>query len=153
MEAGLGLRDPARFALRGSLRFGEDCVFDINVVVSGEVRLGKLGDAELAKLAARLAPEAARDTRAEQLRAVLNAKRRHARGEMAVGDELVHEGILGTTFVGKLVGEAEVGAGGDDAVRGVVPTVTGRAWITQHATVVLDPTDPFPVGYTVGDIW
>ena len=50
----------------------------------------------------------------------------HARGEMAVGDELVHEGILGTTFVGKLVGEAEVGAGGDDAVRGVVPTVTGR---------------------------
>ena len=77
----------------------------------------------------------------------------HARGEMAVGDELVHEGILGTTFVGKLVGEAEVGAGGDDAVRGVVPTVTGRAWITQHATVVLDPTDPFPVGYTVGDIW
>lgn len=45
----------------------------------GEVRLGKLGDAELAKLAARLAPEAARATRAEQLRAVLNAKRRHAR--------------------------------------------------------------------------
>ena len=77
----------------------------------------------------------------------------HARGEMAVGDELVHEGILGTTFVGKLVGEAEVGGGGGDAVRGVVPTVTGRAWITQHATVVLDPTDPFPVGYTVGDIW
>jgi proline racemase len=77
----------------------------------------------------------------------------HARGEMAVGDELVHEGILGTTFVGKLVGEAEVGAGGDDAVRGVVPTVTGSAWVTQHCTVVLDPTDPFPVGYTVGDIW
>ena len=61
--------------------------------------------------------------------------------------------MIGTTFVGKLVGEAEVGAGGDDAVRGVVPAVTGRAWITQHCTVVLDPTDPFPVGYTVGDIW
>ncbi|MGB1773393.1 MAG: bifunctional UDP-N-acetylglucosamine diphosphorylase/glucosamine-1-phosphate N-acetyltransferase GlmU [Arenicellales bacterium] len=41
MEAGLGLRDPARFDLRGSLSFGEDCVFDINVVVSGEVHLGK----------------------------------------------------------------------------------------------------------------
>ena len=58
--------------------------FDIEKLVAtcaagmGEVRLGKLGDAELAKLAARLAPEAARDTRAEQLRAVLNAKRRHA---------------------------------------------------------------------------
>jgi endonuclease/exonuclease/phosphatase family metal-dependent hydrolase len=45
----------------------------------GEVRLGKLRDAELANLAARLAPDSPRDTRAEQLRAVLNAKRRHAR--------------------------------------------------------------------------
>ena len=45
----------------------------------GEVRLGKLQDAELANLAARLAPDSPRATRAEQLRAVLNAKRRHAR--------------------------------------------------------------------------
>ena len=29
----------------------------------------------------------------------------------------------------------------------------GQAWITQHCTVVVDPTDPFPNGYTVGDIW
>jgi proline racemase len=35
----------------------------------------------------------------------------------------------------------------------VVPTVAGQAWITQHCTVVVDPTDPFPNGYTVGDIW
>ena len=41
MEAGLGLRDPVRFDLRGSLTFGEDCVFDINVVVSGAVTLGR----------------------------------------------------------------------------------------------------------------
>ena len=28
-----------------------------------------------------------------------------------------------------------------------------QAWVTQHCTVVVDPTDPFPTGYTVGDIW
>ena len=35
----------------------------------------------------------------------------------------------------------------------VVPTVTGTAWITTHAQIVVDPTDPYPAGYTVGDIW
>mmetsp|Transcript_59918 Transcript_59918/g.117508 ORF Transcript_59918/g.117508 Transcript_59918/m.117508 type:complete len:151 (+) Transcript_59918:585-1037(+) len=35
----------------------------------------------------------------------------------------------------------------------VVPTISGRAWLTQHCQVVLDPSDPFPKGYTVGDIW
>jgi len=40
METGLGLRDPARFDLRGDLKFGKDCVFDINVVIAGEVTLG-----------------------------------------------------------------------------------------------------------------
>ena len=46
-----------------------------------------------------------------------------------------------------------VGAGTDDSVRGVIPSVSGQAWVTQHATVFCDPTDPFPEGYTVGDIW
>ena len=40
MGAGLNLRDPARFDLRGNLHFGEDCVFDINVVIEGDVTLG-----------------------------------------------------------------------------------------------------------------
>lgn len=40
MAAGLQLLDPARFDLRGSLRFGMDCVIDINAVFEGEVTLG-----------------------------------------------------------------------------------------------------------------
>ena len=76
----------------------------------------------------------------------------HARGELRLGEAFHHESIIGTTFVGKLTEEVTVGTGGR-AVRGVLPSVSGRAWITQHATVVLDPTDPFPEGYTVGDIW
>ena len=76
----------------------------------------------------------------------------HARGELAVGEDFVHKSIVGTTFVGRILEETVIGAG-DDAIRAVVPTVSGQAWITQYATVVVDPTDPFPDGYTVGDIW
>ena len=82
-----------------------------------------------------------------------------ARGELRVGEDFVHESILGTRFVGRLLEETTLrggggggGAGGEE-VRAVVPTISGRAWITAHATVVCDPTDPFPEGYKVGDIW
>jgi proline racemase len=82
----------------------------------------------------------------------------HARGELAVGEEFRHEGILGTVFSGRLVEETTVGgatalavvSGGRPAV---VPEITGRAWITGFAQYVVDPDDPFPEGFTVGDIW
>ena len=37
--------------------------------------------------------------------------------------------------------------------RAVVPTISGQAWIYGLSQYLLDPTDPFPEGYTVGDIW
>ncbi len=49
---------------------------------------------------------------------------------------------------GRLVEETTVG--GRPAV---VPTIAGQAWITGFAQYVLDPTDPFPEGFTLGDIW
>jgi proline racemase len=72
----------------------------------------------------------------------------HASGELALHEDFVHEGILGTTFVGRLVERTTVG--GRPAV---VPTLTGRAWITGRAEYVLDETDPFPEGFTLGDLW
>lgn len=72
----------------------------------------------------------------------------HARGELALGTPFVHESLLGTTFTGALTGETTVGEH-----RAVLPTVTGRAWITGYGQYVLDETDPFPEGYTLGDIW
>ncbi|MES2210709.1 MAG: proline racemase family protein [Chloroflexota bacterium] len=72
----------------------------------------------------------------------------HARGRLEVGEAFRHEGILGTVFTGRLVEETVVGP-----YRAVVPTITGTAWITGMATYVVDPTDPFPDGFTVGDIW
>ena len=72
----------------------------------------------------------------------------HARGELRVGDAFRHEGILGTVFTGRVAEETTIGE-----YRAIVPTITGQAWITGFATYVLDPTDPFPDGFTVGDIW
>jgi bifunctional UDP-N-acetylglucosamine pyrophosphorylase / glucosamine-1-phosphate N-acetyltransferase len=40
MEAGLTLRDPARFDLRGELVIGNDVEIDINVIIEGRVKLG-----------------------------------------------------------------------------------------------------------------
>jgi len=76
----------------------------------------------------------------------------HAKGQLAIGEAFVHEGILGTTFTGRLIEETLVGTGGA-ARPAVVPELTGTAWITGFASWVLDPTDPFPEGYTIGDIW
>lgn len=72
----------------------------------------------------------------------------HAKGELGLNEDFVHEGILGTTFTGRLIRETKVG---DYAA--VVPTLSGRAWITGLSHYVVDAEDPFPDGYTVGDIW
>jgi len=39
-EHGLGLADPARFDLRGTLRVGRDCFIEPNVIIEGTVTLG-----------------------------------------------------------------------------------------------------------------
>ncbi|ASK27308.1 UDP-N-acetylglucosamine diphosphorylase/glucosamine-1-phosphate N-acetyltransferase [Neisseria chenwenguii] len=40
LKAGVTLRDPARFDLRGRLKHGQDVVIDANVVIEGEVEIG-----------------------------------------------------------------------------------------------------------------
>jgi proline racemase len=72
----------------------------------------------------------------------------HAKGKLPLGQDFVHEGILGTTFTGRLIEETRVGP-----YAAVVPTLSGQAWITGFAQYVVDPEDPFPDGFTVGDIW
>ncbi|RME83780.1 MAG: hypothetical protein D6775_07220 [Caldilineae bacterium] len=72
----------------------------------------------------------------------------YAKGQLGLHEDFHHEGILGTIFTGRLVEETQVGP-----YRAVVPTLTGQAWITGIAQYVVDPTDPFPDGFTVGDIW
>ncbi|MEV0744376.1 proline racemase family protein [Streptomyces sp. NBC_01220] len=66
----------------------------------------------------------------------------HARGELALDTDFVNESFIGTEFTGRLVAETTVGP-----LPAVVPTVTGRAWITGTAQYFLDPADPFPEGF------
>ena len=71
-----------------------------------------------------------------------------ARGEIGVGEPFVHESILGNRYVGEVVADAAVGG-----LPGVVPAIAGQAWISGLHQVGLDPSDPFPVGYTLPDTW
>ena len=72
----------------------------------------------------------------------------HARGALSLDQPFRHEGILGTVFTGRLLEETTIGP-----YRAVVPELSGTAWITGFAQYVVDPDDPFPNGFTVGDIW
>lgn len=72
----------------------------------------------------------------------------YAKGQLPLHKKFRHEGILGTIYTGELIEETKIGD--FDAV---VPTVGGQSWIYGYSTYVLDPTDPFTHGYTVGDIW
>jgi proline racemase len=72
----------------------------------------------------------------------------HAKGQLPLHQDFNHEGILGTIFTGRLLETTSVGP-----YQAVVPTISGRAWITGFAQYVVDAEDPFPEGFTVGDIW
>lgn len=72
----------------------------------------------------------------------------YAKGQLPLLQDFVHEGILGTTFTGRLIAETRVGP-----YAAVVPLISGQAWITGFANYVIEEDDPFPTGYTVGDIW
>ncbi|MCX4461505.1 proline racemase family protein [Streptomyces sp. NBC_01728] len=66
----------------------------------------------------------------------------HARGELALHHDFVNESFIGSRFTGRLVGETTVGG-----LPAVLPTITGRAWVTGIGQYMLDPTDPYPAGF------
>jgi proline racemase len=72
----------------------------------------------------------------------------HARGQIQLNEPFVHESIIGTEFIGKVVETLEI-AGGP----GIRTSITGSAWITAFHQYVLDPTDPLPQGYRLSDTW
>ncbi len=72
----------------------------------------------------------------------------HAKGELPLGRDFRHQGILGNIYTGRLIEETSIGQH-----KAVVPTVTGTSWIYGLNTFVLDHDDPFTEGFTIGDIW
>lgn len=66
----------------------------------------------------------------------------NARGELPLHRDFVNDSYIGSRFIGRLVEETEIAGR-----RAVIPTITGRAWVTGTAQYFLDPSDPFPRGF------
>jgi trans-L-3-hydroxyproline dehydratase len=71
-----------------------------------------------------------------------------AKGLLKQGQRYIGRSIIESRFLGEIVGTAKVG--NRDAI---IPTITGRAWITGQSTLMLDPEDPYPSGYKISDTW
>ena len=76
----------------------------------------------------------------------------HARGMLKVGDSFVGRSIINSEFICRIEGEVTVGGR-----PGIIPSISGRAWITGTHQHMLDPDDPWPswlpaVGYLAADV-
>lgn len=67
---------------------------------------------------------------------------------MDVGDKMLMMSVIDSTFEGTIRETTMVGDR-----RAIVPTISGRAWITGTTQLTLDPGDPWPTGYRVADTW
>ena len=67
-----------------------------------------------------------------------------AEGRLTSGDELRHDSIVGSTFLGSVVDTLEV-----DGRAAVVPQVTGMAHRTGEHTFHVDPHDPLVPGFVL----
>lgn len=71
-----------------------------------------------------------------------------AKGRMNVGDTYVARSIIGSEFHCSIAASTTVA--GRPAI---IPTIAGRAWITGRREEMLDPSDPYPLGYRLSDTW
>lgn len=71
-----------------------------------------------------------------------------ARGQMGVGDAFTGLSILGSAFQCRIEGLTDLAG-----VPAIVPSLSGRGWITEVKQLLCDPDDPWPRGYRVGDTW
>jgi len=72
----------------------------------------------------------------------------HAQGKLRPGDVYRARSIIGSEFVCGIDSTTTLGK-----KQAIVPTVSGRAWITGTHQLMLDPDDPWPEGYRVADTW
>jgi len=70
------------------------------------------------------------------------------KGLVKTGDSYIGESIIGSRFGCRLESLTRVGD-----LEAVIPSVSGRAWITGTHQHMLDADDPWPGGYKVADTW
>ena len=72
----------------------------------------------------------------------------NARGILKEGDTLTGVSIIGSRFIGTVVRETVVAG-----QKAIIPSISGRAWISGISQLMLDPDDPWPIGYKLSDTW
>jgi 4-hydroxyproline epimerase len=68
----------------------------------------------------------------------------YAKGKLQVGDDFVHESIIGSMFKGRVESTAQVGR-----YEGINPSVEGWAKVFGHNTIWVDEDDPYAFGFEV----
>ena len=68
----------------------------------------------------------------------------HAKGRLRVGDDFVHESIIGSLFKGRVERELELAGR-----KAIIPSVGGWARMTGYNTIFIDDRDPFAHGFIV----
>ena len=66
----------------------------------------------------------------------------HDAGDLALGQEIQIQSLVGGRFGVRIVGTTSLGA-----KRAVLPEVSGRAWVTGQSEWVVDPADEFQEGF------
>ncbi|SEE02390.1 Proline racemase [Rhizobiales bacterium GAS188] len=72
----------------------------------------------------------------------------HARGILKTGDRFIGRSIIGSRFDCRVEDETSI-----NGHKGIVPSISGRAWITGTKQLMQDPSDPWPEGYRLSDTW
>lgn len=72
----------------------------------------------------------------------------HAKGLAKPGDSFDMRSTINSSFEASVVGETTVGS-----KPAIVPRISGRSWIYATMQLGSDPTDPYPLGYTLSDTW
>jgi proline racemase len=73
----------------------------------------------------------------------------HAKSENKTGEGFVSLSVIGSRFEGRVAAETTL----KDGTPAILPTISGRAWISGTHSYVLHPDDPWPEGYTLSDTW
>lgn len=66
----------------------------------------------------------------------------HAKGELAVGETIIVESIIASSFTGRVIEETKVGD-----LSAIIPEVSGTAYITGRHEFLVDPNDPLMTGF------
>jgi proline racemase len=67
---------------------------------------------------------------------------------LPIGQKAIFRSTIDSRFDGEVLSETLIG---DRA--GIMPRISGRAWIYGLYQLGVDPSDPYPLGYTLTDTW